>query len=204
MGQRLSPAGAPNAQGIVVQGRDRESGQWGLLDLVRLKHRGSQGCPGSQLGVPGGGYLELAGPLQLQGLSGPLLLLLLLLLLLQGIELLLPQELGPGVDGELAGVLHVGGGAPAPIHGGPQRSLVHDISCGQGQKSGQLRRRQDDQVASQPSGPPPALTSQVSASHLSLGPWLDAALLPVPQRPRGLLPSSDPLLIPPQHANSLA
>lgn len=52
--------------------------------------------------------------------------------MLQGVELLLPQELGPRVHGELAWVLHVGGGAPAPVHGGPQRGLVHDVRCGQG------------------------------------------------------------------------
>lgn len=65
---------------------------------------------------------------------------LLLLLLLQGVELLLPQELRPGVHGELAWVLHVGGGAPAPIHGGPQGGLVHDVSCGEGQRSHQTQR----------------------------------------------------------------
>lgn len=67
----------------------------------------------------------------------------LLLLLLQGVELLLPQELRPGVHGELAWVLHVGGGAPAPIHGGPQGGLVHDVSCGEGQRSHQTQRRRD-------------------------------------------------------------
>lgn len=69
----------------------------------------AQGIPGSQLGVAWGGYLDGGRPL-----------LLGLLLLLEGIELLLAQELGPRVHGELAGVLHVGGGAAAPVHGGPQ------------------------------------------------------------------------------------
>ena len=68
VGQRLSPAGVPNAQGIVVQGRGGGSGQWGLLDWTRLKHRGSRWCPGSWLGmargwVPGIGWPAAApGP----------------------------------------------------------------------------------------------------------------------------------------------
>lgn len=67
-------------------------------------HGGSGQCPGPAE-VWRGWYLELGGPL---------------LWLLEGVELLLRQELRPRVDRELARVLHVGCGAPAPVHGGPQ------------------------------------------------------------------------------------
>lgn len=84
-----------------------------------LPEPGSARQGGGEVPGPGrrgwGRYLELGGPL-----------------LLQSIELLLPEELWPRVHGELAGVLHVRGRAPAPIHGGPQQGLVHDIRCGQG------------------------------------------------------------------------
>lgn len=57
-------------------------------------------------------HLDVSLALDLEGLGRPLLL--------QGVELLLSQELGARVHRQLPRVLQVGAGTPAWVHGGPQ------------------------------------------------------------------------------------
>lgn len=129
-----------------------------------------------------GWYLELGGAL---------------LWLLEGVELLLRQELRPRVDGELARVLHVGGGAPAPVHGGPQRGLVHDISC-EARAAISPSRGGCWLCPQPPRGPFPPLVWGSCTSQLPAQP-LPGASLATPSL-RGPSPSSDPLFIPHMHA----
>lgn len=68
-------------------------------------------------GLTSHAYLAVCVPLHFQCLCCTLLLLL--LLLLQGIEFLLTQELGAGIDRELPCVLQVRARPPAGIHGWP-------------------------------------------------------------------------------------
>lgn len=131
-----APGGGPQASAVgrgELSPRGPSSGRegWGAVgapgpDQAQLQPEGAE--PRAQR-WPRGWYLELGGPRRGLGRLG---LSWVLRRVLQGIELLLSQELGPRIHGELARMLHVGGGAPAPIHGGPQRGLVHDVSCGQG------------------------------------------------------------------------
>lgn len=71
-----------------------------------------QPCIPAPRPTPSPWHLDVSLALDLEGLGRPLLL--------QGVELLLPQELGARVHRQLPCVLQVGAGTPAWVHGGPQ------------------------------------------------------------------------------------
>lgn len=70
-----------------------------------------------------GSFQYLSYGVALHVLHGSLLLVL-LVLLLQGVQLLLPQEGGAGVDGV---VLQVGRGAPTPVYRRPETGLLQNV-----------------------------------------------------------------------------